>query len=218
MSIAHVNAAREQHRGAILGAHEAAVAGSPHVMPAQVALPDFQHFPKIPRLRGYGGAIITEKLDGTNAQIYISDDLSVVAAGSRNRWITPESDNYGFATWVRAHRDELVQLGPGHHYGEWFGTGIQRGYDLSEKRFALFNVSRYKDDARPACCGVVPLLEYGPFTDETIEKALDKLRTSGSVAVPGFMRPEGIVVHHCQSRSLFKVLLENDDKPKGEAS
>lgn len=39
---------------------------------------------------------LTEKIDGTNAQVYIADDGRVVA-GSRTRWISPEDDNFGFA-------------------------------------------------------------------------------------------------------------------------
>lgn len=37
----------------------------------------------------------------------------------------------------------------------------------------------------------------------------------GSFAAPGFMRPEGIIVYHSASGHVFKVLLEDDDRPKG---
>ena len=47
---------------------------------------EFVGFNKIPRLTR--GCVVTEKIDGTNAQVFIPDDLSVVLAGSRNRWIT----------------------------------------------------------------------------------------------------------------------------------
>lgn len=83
-----------------------------------MSLPEHKPFPKIPRyLRD---VVVTEKLDGTNGLVYVSDD-GVVTAGSRNRWITPESktsDNFGFAAWVAANADELAKLGPGFHYGE----------------------------------------------------------------------------------------------------
>ncbi len=36
----------------------------------------------------------------------------------------------------------------------------------------------------------------------------------GSVAAPGWMRPEGIIVYHTAAGVLFKVTCENDDKPK----
>lgn len=46
--------------------------------------------------------------------------------------------------------------------------------------------------------------------------ALEQLRTRGSVAAPGFMKPEGVVVFHTASQQLFKVTLENDDERKGK--
>jgi hypothetical protein len=118
---------------------------------------EFVPFPKMARLSRE--IIITEKLDGTNAQVFIGED-GLIRAGSRTRWITPEDDNYGFARWVHNHADELRGLGPGRHFGEWWGQGIQRNYSLTEKRFSLFNVSRWGEE-RPACCHVVPVLYRG---------------------------------------------------------
>jgi len=175
----------------------------------------FVPFPKISRFSR--DVIVTEKIDGTNAQVYISDDGEQVFAGSRTRWIDPHSDNFGFARWVEENRDELKRLGPGSHFGEWWGSGIQRGYGLKEKRFSLFNVSRWGDDAtRPSCCGVVPTLWQGNFRDFNAAEWLDLLRTEGSKAAPGFMQPEGIVIFHVPSGALFKAFVENDDKHKGE--
>jgi len=181
----------------------------------QTLLP-FVSFPKIPRLFN-DSVILSEKLDGTNAQVYISEDNKTVLAGSRTRWITPENDNYGFALWVQQNREELLKLGPGNHYGEWWGCGINRNYGLHERRFSLFNVHKWTDDAvRPKCCQVVPTLEVIPvFDTPRIHAAVESLRAGGSVAAPGFDKPEGIIVFHCRSNHLFKVLLENDDKPKG---
>jgi len=177
---------------------------------------EFIPFPKIPRLKR--GCVITEKLDGTNAQIVIGEDGSI-RAGSRNRWISPEDDNYGFAKWVKANEDDLSSLGPGQHFGEWWGNGIQRGYGLSEKRFSLFNSGRWTgNEALPACCSVVPVLYQGDFTTTTVDWVLDSLREAGSVAAPGFMKPEGVIVFMTASRHLYKVLAENDDKAKGEAA
>ncbi len=170
-------------------------------------LEPFVPFPKIPRLKG--GVIVTEKIDGTNALVHVSAD-GVVRAGSRSRWITPEDDNYGFARFVAEH-PELVELGPGYHYGEWWGSGIQRGYGLTggEKRFSLFNTSRWNNNHQPpACCSVVPTLGGGEWSE--IEVFTSRLMTNGSVAAPGFMRPEGVVVYHPQSRSSFKIILSGD--------
>ena len=178
---------------------------------------EFQPFNKMARLTR--GCVITEKLDGTNAQIFISDDLSVIKAGSRNRWITPEDDNYGFAGWVERNKAELIKLGPGRHFGEWWGAGIQRRYGRSGqdgKTFSLFNTGRWLSNPdRPACCDVVPLLYVGPFNDLAIDTVLADLKMNGSTAAPGFMDPEGIVVFHTASRTLFKKTIKNDDQPKG---
>lgn len=106
--------------------------------------------------------IITEKIDGTNAQLFIAplsnDDpipahslgvfdiagqLHYMTAGSRTRWLTPEADNAGFAAWVARNFEQLKTLGAGRHFGEWWGQGIQRKYGMAEKRLSLFNVARW---------------------------------------------------------------------------
>jgi hypothetical protein len=190
----------------------------------------FTPFPKLARLQRE--VIITEKIDGTNAQILITDDGRMLT-GSRTRWITPEDDNFGFAAWARDHKDELMQLGPGHHFGEWWGQGIQRKYGLNERRFSLFNVSRWclygktpkpiptgdprivkMQDVLPACCHLVPILWQGLFTAAWPEQMLTRLNNGGSQAAPGYMHPEGIVVFHTAGNVGFKMTLDNDGVPK----
>lgn len=176
---------------------------------------DFVPFPKIKRLTRE--MIVTEKLDGTNAQITITEDGGFYI-GSRTRWITPEDDNYGFARWATEHKDELMQLGPGSHFGEWWGQGIQRKYSIGEKRWSLFNTTRWNDPDKPpipACCHVVPILYRGEFDTAVVAQCLERLRTEGSVASPGFMNPEGVVVFHMASGSLFKKTILKDEEPKG---
>jgi len=175
----------------------------------------FVEFPKIHRL--YRQVVVTEKIDGTNACVIVTED-GQVGAQSRSRVITPADDNYGFAAWVAAHAGELRELGPGHHFGEWWGQGIQRKYGLTEKRFSLFNVARWRE-SRPLCCHVVPVLKTGDPEDgfDVVEEALAHLRVCGSMAAPGFAKPEGIVAYHAPSNALFKVTLERDQEPKGRA-
>ena len=104
---------------------------------------------------------ITQKLDGTNAQILIEDNqpygLTRIRAGSRTRWLgeitrtnkkhkdgTPYvnetvDDNHGFYKWVMENKEELIEkLGPGRYYGEWCGPGIQNGENLTERGLFLF--------------------------------------------------------------------------------
>ncbi len=181
---------------------------------------EFKSFNKIARLSRE--MIVTEKIDGTNGIIAIGEN-GEFQVGSRNKWLTDEagniqSDNAGFAQWAVKNRDELMTLGVGFHYGEWWGSGIQRGYDLpkGEKRFSLFNVSRWSDDnVRPACCYVVPTLYVGEFSTEVIKDQIQVLRDYGSYAALGFKRPEGVVIFHVASGYLFKKTLEKDEQPKG---
>lgn len=190
----------------------------------------FEPFGKIGRLKR--DCLVTEKIDGTNAQVAIApvgmfdrpnECVAVVGdyylfAGSRSRWLQPgkTTDNFGFAGWVKENAEELVKLGDGRHFGEWWGVGIQRGYGLTERRFSLFNAHRWKD-ARPSCCGVVPVLYQGLFDSGEIEYAMSKLRCGGSVAAPGFDKPEGVIVYHGATKTYFKRLLEGDDISKTEA-
>lgn len=177
---------------------------------------EFKEFRKIPRLNRE--VVITEKIDGTNGCVVIGEDGSVTAQ-SRSRIITPAADNFGFAAWVAAHADELQMLGPGYHYGEWWGLGIQRNYGQTVKRFSLFNVSRWTPEtARPLCCDVVPVLYRGMSLNDGANVALQDLREHGSTAAPGFMKPEGIIAYHTAGNLYFKATLEKDDEHKGKAA
>lgn len=217
---------------------------------------EFQEFPKIARFSR--DCIVTEKIDGTNAQILIEPGYPndpnaihawfdyetrtdmIMRAGSRTRWITPEMDNHGFARWVQEHRDELIKLGLGRHFGEWWGSGIQRGYGLQkgEKRFSLFNVSRWclagetperiptldpriekYQEELPSCCHLVPVLATGPFdaVSAMVESCMATLGETGSRASRGFTNPEGIVVFHLAGNVGFKKTFAKDEMPKSLA-
>lgn len=154
--------------------------------------------------------------------------------GSRSKWITRQADNHGFAAWAAANAQELFKLGEGRHFGEWWGQGIQRKYGLTEKRFSLFNSIRWcMHDAEPglihsldpraapkyqqrapACCHVVPVLYRGAFDTARIDGVVEALRSEGSRAAPGFMKPEGVVVFHVAGNVGFKKTIEKDEVPK----
>jgi hypothetical protein len=180
----------------------------------------FEPFPKLGRWSRK--VIITEKIDGTNAQVIITEDGQIGAA-SRTRLIFPgkDTDNFGFAAWVQDNREELLKLGPGRHFGEWFGQGIQSGYGLKERRFALFNVNRWNPyNPPPACCTVVPVLdEISGEADvgTSIKGSMDALALLGSQMVPGFMNPEGVVIFHTATGSLFKKTFAGDAEGKDRA-
>ena len=173
---------------------------------------EFKPFRKIPRLQRE--IIVTEKIDGTCSVVCITEDGQFLT-GSRTRWITPENDNFGFSRWAHEHKEELMQLGVGSHYGEWWGGKIQRGYGLKEKKFSLFNVHRWLDaNLRPACCDCVPMLYHGPFDTAMINGCITLLKSQGSFAAQGFMKPEGIVVYHTAGNLYFKQTIEKDEEPK----
>jgi len=208
----------------------------------------FEPFPKTPRL--FREMVVTEKIDGTNAAVLIeelgdasesldpvnlapgdvlSEDGKVyrVSAQSRKRLIFPAQDglapdNFGFAGWVRENALDLVEMmGPGRHFGEWWGFGIQRGYGLTYRKFSVFN-PEFKwglDEPRhtldPAQLDTVPVLYRGLFDTQVAGNVLSELALGGSHAAPGFKRPEGVIVWHGAARRTFKVTVEHDEAPKG---
>lgn len=197
----------------------------------------YPKFGSIPRW--YKTFTISEKVDGTNGLIALlpegdeydgirGDGIEPVAfdgdyaifAGSRTRWLSAEDkskDNAGFARWIQEHASEVAQLGEGFHYGEWYGSGINRGYDLPKgtKRFALFNTHRWTE-TRPELFDVVPILWEGSGDDlqSGIDSAIQTLAMNGSVISPGFRNPEGIVIYSHEARTYWKKTLKNDRIPK----
>jgi hypothetical protein len=183
----------------------------------------------------FGAASDFDKVDHQN--IFVTLDRSGVdeddpthefwvRAGSRNRWLSVDSDNFGFANWVSANAPTLARdLGPGNHYGEWWGHGIQRGYGLprGDRRFSLFNVKRFyyaQGNFETSALDVVPVVldERNALNlNSNVQWALRKLRAFGSCASGGFMDPEGIVIYHRAANQLFKVTLEDDEQPKSLA-
>jgi hypothetical protein len=205
---------------------------------------EFTPWPKTRRL--FRDIIVSEKIDGTNAAIHIqlrgpavsdmvldaypyppgnyvvAGEVWEVTAQSRNRLIFPGNDNYGFAAWVAENAADLIELlGPGLHFGEWWGRGIQRGYGLTERRFSLFNTDKHadvQDVADGVTVEAVPVLYRGPFSEDAIRRVLTELRDHGSWAAPGFERPEGVCVWHSQTRQVSKVTLDNQDAGKWESA
>lgn len=175
---------------------------------------EFKPWPKIARLANEQ-MTITEKIDGTNAcVIFLPADNEwgyEHASQSRNKIITPESDNAGFAKWVWRNVDELfADLGFGYHYGEFWGSGIQRGYGMErgEKFFSLFNAPRWTPAAssfKTENLRVVPMLYQGGFESTKIQDFADVLYDSGSFAAPGYESPEGIVIHLREAGCTYKI-------------
>ena len=204
---------------------------------------EFQSWPKTPRL--FRDIVITEKVDGTNSAIIIEEinpeldyeaegdpfvlaqverdgKTYAIAAQSRNRLITPgkTTDNHGFAGFVQENAEQLFDLlGPGRHYGEWWGKGIQGRYRVQYKGFALFNTEKHDGlytwfsdtTIGDVLVEAMPVLYKGPYSEQRIRETLSELSADGSVVSP-YDDAEGIVVFHTQSRKVYKVTLDNNDK------
>lgn len=203
---------------------------------------EFRSWGKTHRL--FRDIVITEKIDGTNSAVIIQESngydegaivqivvdgiLYDVGAQSKNRLIMPgkTTDNYNFAQWVEENAELLVrQLGVGHHFGEWWGKGIQKRYgDLDYRVFSLFNTRKHAEtffhteelNGTPVNVESVPILFQGEFSEEAIHREARLLLEFGSVAVPCAPNPEGIVVYHTQSRQAYKYTFDNQDKGKWE--
>ena len=195
--------------------------------------------------------VVTEKVDGTNSAVIIEEvdpeldyeyeggftlatverggKTYAVAAQSRNRLIFPSkaTDNHGFAAFVQQNAEELfILLGPGRHFGEWWGKGINKRYASAMegiKGFALFNVAKHADlhhwlrfGDQQVLVEPVHVLYEGPFSEQKIRDTLNELKKHGSWMSP-FDPAEGIVVFHTQSRQTYKITLDQNDAGKWEA-
>lgn len=171
----------------------------------------FTPWPKIPRLSNETYTI-TEKIDGTNACVAIDTENNIVAQ-SRNHFIFPNNDNFGFAQWVENNKEDLLSLGPGHHYGEWWGKGIGRNYNQQERHFSLFNCGLWGEhnSNTPKCCKVVPILEKETNFEHlfgSLSSCIISLQEKGSHLNLGFMKPEGLIVYAHLTKIYYKVILD----------
>lgn len=220
---------------------------------------EFEAWPKTPRLRkpaiytekidGTNGAVVVKELNPYNYHFSLDDGDVVqngnviivereetetyfaVAAQSRKRLISPQDDNFGFARWVHENAHALVEvLGEGRHFGEWWGSGIQRGYGLKngERYFSLFNVSRWNEkdedtdmllphgkvelETIPQLRTVPLLATTETFDTEHVNWILSLLESEGSQAVDHLWDAEGVIVYHTASGQVYKAFCNDDPK------
>lgn len=184
----------------------------------------FQEWPKTPRFED-SKLYFTEKIDGTNACIIIGDSdidspdgaiQKVIGVQSRNKLITPDDDNMGFARWVYDNQEEIVSLlGAGYHYGEWWGRGIQRTYGMETRVFSLFNAGRwgglFNAPVGKMVLDCVPqyTADFKDIRDlpEVIHNAKEFFMPKSLAAAKygvNFTNPEGFMMFHDRSRQLYK--------------
>jgi hypothetical protein len=102
----------------------------------------------------------TVKLHGTNAAIGYNPETNSIWMQSREREITPTSDNAGFASYVTANLDNYTSLLDNISrvhgntdiimYGEWAGGNVQSGIAISniEKTFFVFALKYYVETVK----------------------------------------------------------------------
>lgn len=86
-----------------------------------------------------GVVYVQPKIDGTNASVWCDPETGELCAGSRNRRITPEKDNAGFAAYVLNSDDPVAKTlrdycskNPGLIvYGEWLGDPTTRRWSAA---------------------------------------------------------------------------------------
>lgn len=208
-------------------------------MPARV-----KRWPDVPRL--FRDVTLTEKLDGHTAALHIEpvrsrriagitelpvrpgDVFSVdeaeftfyrVSVQNRTRLVTMHEDVAGIAAWAMENAAGIVAaLGPGIHFGEWWGYKICRGYGLppGDRRFSLFNTARWAALNGTQVPGLfsVPVLWEGSLENnwDAIGTQLDLLKSRGSVAAPGYAYPEGLVMYHHDGDTMYKVRIPEHNR------
>jgi hypothetical protein len=156
---------------------------------------EFKPFPKIANERGVVRNIrrdglvrprryaVTVKTHGTNAALAFKQGV-LQHVQSRNRIITPEDDNFGFANAVLNYKQTKVLSGRHlislydwiaycvpksidcYIYGEWAGPGISKGTalnDIDARVFIPFATYACPDEHKPWLCGwnrILPALEF----------------------------------------------------------
>lgn len=108
-----------------------------------------------------GRCYVFPKLDGTNGSVWWQD--GEVVCGSRNRELTIDDDNQGFAAYISQHKGIKSLLS--HHqelrlYGEWLVPHSFKQYrEEAWRKFYVFDVVTVKGDE----------IVYTPFDELTIE-------------------------------------------------
>lgn len=131
-----------------------------------------------------GDCYIFPKLDGTNGSLWWDDGIQ---AGSRNRLLTPTSDNQGFlgACMLDPRFEQLFREKPHWRlFGEWLVPHTIRTYrEDAWRKFYVFDVVYAEGEGihyvhPDAYQGVLELfgIEYIPYTHKITNPTIDQLR------------------------------------------
>ena len=171
------------------------------------------------------------KIDGTNSQVFLKDE-NTLGFGSRNREITPNDDNAGFAKAMTEDKElysELLSILRTHPsytiYGEWLVPHTLKSYTQdSWKKFYVFDILDedtgeylpYREYSKIfEGCGhlrVIPLM--CELEDPTPEQIQEKLQQTGAFLCATGLG-EGIVIKNYSfvnkygRRTWAKILTED---------
>lgn len=177
----------------------------------------------------FGTCHVFYKIDGTNASVWYEGQLR---AGSRNRELTVDNDNAGFAQWVMSESNRFEQLFeeyPGLYlYGEWLVPHSLKTYaDDAWRKFYIFDVwDKTKflpyEDYQPILKKYG--LDYIPPLAVCKNPSVDQLyslleRTGEFLIKDGAGRGEGLVVKNYDwknkfDRQVWAKLVTNEFKEK----
>ena len=176
---------------------------------------------------------VQPKIDGTNASVWCDPYTGIVCAGSRNREITPEKDNAGFAAYVLRSDDPVARTlrdycckNPGLIvYGEWLGdptndskmVGSLRKY-LSKGFFAFDVRAMAGDEDKARNLGYInpadvrysdlKLLLGEHFVPDTVlnhptVEQVTELAENNHFNLPGDVVGEGVVIKNYDYRDAY---------------
>lgn len=173
----------------------------------------FKPWPKIGRYTN-NKIIISEKMDGTNG-CFIIKNGEVVGCQSRNRLLSINDDNMGFAKWVDQNKNTLKIFPDGYYYGEWCGPGIQKNpHNLDEKTFFMFptGVTKFLDPLKnllpTSTLKFVNILYSGVYTSTIVDKTMSEL--AANAKRKGY-KPEGVVIYSISNNVFQKATFENPE-------
>ena len=157
-----------------------------------------------------GAVYLFYKIDGTNSQVFLKDDGETLGFGSRNKEITPESDNAGFALSITQNKElyngllAILKAHPNYIiYGEWLVPHTLKTYAQNAwRKFYVFDVldestgrylpypyaNMFKDCSQ---CSVIPLICI--MDHPTPDQVKEKLQQTGEFLCASGLG-EGIVI------------------------
>ena len=157
-----------------------------------------------------GAVYLFYKIDGTNSQVFLKDDGETLGFGSRNKEITPENDNAGFALSITQNKElyngllAILKAHPNYIiYGEWLVPHTLKTYAQNAwRKFYVFDVldestrhylpypydNMFKDCSQ---CSVIPLICI--MDHPTPDQVKEKLQQTGEFLCASGLG-EGIVI------------------------